>query len=683
MAKRSYPQASSSESDSSSSSSKRHSGHKEGFYPALVVDYPFLLPVEDRDSSSDGKVIGVLCSLCIKHKTDQRNHAGTWTKKPCSCIRRDIIDRHSKSAMHREAVEKEVLLKQSARDGGIARAFEKRVTAQRNAVVGAMKVVYWLAKEEVAHTTKYESLLDLAINLGCTYLKELHVADNAHYRSRQAVGEFLQTLSIQIEEDSLKALASSPYFSLMTDESTDIAVVKQLVLVGRYILPTGDATTTFLALDDLPDGKAETIESAILKITKKKGLDVSRLRAFGSDGAPVMTGATSGVAKRLKDRFPTLISIHCVNHRLALAAAHAADDIHYLVRFKATVQTLFLFYQNSPVRLAGLHAIQEVLSDSVIKLKQAKDVRWLSHEAAISSILRTMPSLIMSLEREASERDEPAAIGLVRFVKTYYFVACCKMLSKILPHLNRLSLRFQCEDVDLSAIRPNLNATIKAIEQYRVSDVGAKQLIDGELSQFGIDVSQQKIEEFRDRVQTKYVDSLVRQLNLRFPEVDQLQALRIFDPSKLPKEQASIASYGNEDLKILCDRYCVGDQADVDEPTLKMEWDGFKFFMEQSFKEKSMNEVLKLLVGDKTISHLYPQLRKLAAVALILPISTAECERAFSTMIRIKTALSNRLITTNLDHLMRISINGPNSTDFDFSKAATAWGNQRQRRIKI
>ena len=96
-----------------------------------------------------------------------------------------------------------------------------------------------------------------------------------------------------------------------------------------------------------------------------------------------------------------------------------------------------------------------------------------------------------------------------------------------------------------------------------------------------------------------------------------------------------------------------------------------------------MNEVLKLLVSDKTISHLYPQLRKLATIALILPVSTAECERAFSTMKRIKTALRNRLATTNLDHLMRISINGPSSIDFDFSKAATAWGNQRQRRIEI
>ena len=102
-------------------------------------------------------MIGLLCSLCKKHETDQRNHAGTWTTKPCTYIRCDAIERHSNSAMHREAVEKEALLKQSRRDGGIARAFEKQITLQRQAVVGAMKIIYWLAKE-VAHTTKYESV---------------------------------------------------------------------------------------------------------------------------------------------------------------------------------------------------------------------------------------------------------------------------------------------------------------------------------------------------------------------------------------------------------------------------------------------------------------------------------------------------------------------------------------------
>ena len=132
MAKRGLSSTSSSSlsGSSSESSSKRHASHQGGYSPELAVDYPFLLPVEDRDSVKV-KVIGVLCSLCMKHNTDQRNHAGTWTKKPCACIRRDVIYRHSKSAMHREAVEKEAMLKQATRDGGIARAFEKQITAQK------------------------------------------------------------------------------------------------------------------------------------------------------------------------------------------------------------------------------------------------------------------------------------------------------------------------------------------------------------------------------------------------------------------------------------------------------------------------------------------------------------------------------------------------------------------------
>ena len=133
------------------------------------------------------------------------------------------------------------------------------------------------------------------------------------------------------------------------------------------------------------------------------GLDINKLRSFGSDGCAVMVGRVSGVALRLKVRQPRLVSVHCINHRLAL---HAADNIPYLKRFKETVQSLFLFYHNSAVRMAGLHAIQEILNDPIIKLKQPKDVRWLPYDAAIGSILRILPSIIVSLEHEGTERSE-------------------------------------------------------------------------------------------------------------------------------------------------------------------------------------------------------------------------------------------------------------------------------------
>ena len=38
----------------------------------------------------------------------------------------------------------------------------------------------------------------------------------------------------------------------------------------------------------------------------------------------------------------------------------------------------------------------------------------------------------------------------------------------------------------------------------------------------------------------------------------------------------------------------------------------------------------------------FPQLSRLASIALIIPVSTAECERCFSSMNRIKTDLRNR-----------------------------------------
>ena len=50
---------------------------------------------------------------------------------------------------------------------------------------------------------------------------------------------------MQIEDGVLHNLAS---FAQMTDELTDISVLKQLVLVARYILPAGDVTTSFLTI---------------------------------------------------------------------------------------------------------------------------------------------------------------------------------------------------------------------------------------------------------------------------------------------------------------------------------------------------------------------------------------------------------------------------------------------------
>ena len=124
-------------------------------------------------------------------------------------------------------------------------------------------------------------------------------------------------------------ITASPYFSVMIDESTDVAILKQLVLVACYLLPTRDVGTNYIRICDITDGTANTIEEVILFYFDSKELDPRYLRGFGSDGANFMVGRINGVATSLKRKFPKLISIHCANHRLALAA----DNIPYLQKF--------------------------------------------------------------------------------------------------------------------------------------------------------------------------------------------------------------------------------------------------------------------------------------------------------------------------------------------------------------
>ena len=207
-------------------------------------------------------------------------------------------------------------------------AFEKIVALKRKTVLGAMKILYWLSKNEAAHFTKFESLkeLELCIELGCTYLKELNVGRNATYNSHRIIGEWLDVMSKTIEENVLEKVHASPVVGLMADESTDISVTKELILYAR-VSYKGKVHVCFLKLIHIPDGTAETIEKAILTYLEQAKVTLLSISSFGSGGAAVMLVRVSGVSTQLKRLKPEMLSIHCINHRLALGVSQAADTV--------------------------------------------------------------------------------------------------------------------------------------------------------------------------------------------------------------------------------------------------------------------------------------------------------------------------------------------------------------------
>ena len=303
-------------------------------------------------------------------------------------------------------------------------------------------------------------------------------------------------------------------------------------------------------------------------------------------------------------------------------------------------------------------------------------------------MIRTLPSLFVSLERESSENGEPTAHGLYNFMKCYKFVACAYLLSDILPHLSRLSRIFQKESVDLSLIQPCLKTTIDTIKEYqhspgpnlkKVEDVLATDLKD-----FRIEVTASQKEAFKSGIQMVFVQAIVdQQLHARFPCVEVLDAFSIFDPAHLASGGQEIESYGQEKLRVLVEMFGESADPDVEGGECTSEWEGLKRLMHNHYTSMTMRQMLKLLCTDQSLRDMFPQLTKLCAIAALIPMSTAECERAFSSMNRIKTDLRNRLKTSTLDCLMRIGIEGPPLANFNFERAADIWGAMHNRRLHI
>ena len=104
---------------------------------------------------------GMYCKLCRKFDTKNcQNQAKVWNTEPCTTLRKYVLARHEVSAMHKEGGKARAQIVKAR--GSIREAVQGQVALQKSAVIGAMKFLYWLCKQEIAHTTTYQSLSSLA-----------------------------------------------------------------------------------------------------------------------------------------------------------------------------------------------------------------------------------------------------------------------------------------------------------------------------------------------------------------------------------------------------------------------------------------------------------------------------------------------------------------------------------------
>lgn len=146
------------------------------------------------------------CELCRKlSRRPQRVAIGqaVWVDIACQTLTRLSLKNHESSEFHKDAMR---LKAQLSATGNIAQAFTVVESAERRAMIGAFKCMYWLCKQEIPHTTNFTSLLQLGKNLGATYLNDMCVGGNAQYTSERFVQEVVMPLGSVISGGILEEL---------------------------------------------------------------------------------------------------------------------------------------------------------------------------------------------------------------------------------------------------------------------------------------------------------------------------------------------------------------------------------------------------------------------------------------------------------------------------------------------
>ncbi|XDV12684.1 hypothetical protein PO909_001281 [Leuciscus waleckii] len=151
----------------------------------------------------------------------------------------------------------------------------------------------------------------------------------------------------------------------------------------------------------------------------------------------------------------------------ALAALDAAKAVENIRAYKNTISSVYSFYRHSATRTTQLRQLTAALSgEDMVSLKQPCTVRWLSLHRAVEAMKHNWAAVAMELNEEAVGGNTQAQ-GLLGQIQTYSFIALTHALADLLPVMTKLNLVFQKDNVNLSSIRPIVQASVAAFTQLR------------------------------------------------------------------------------------------------------------------------------------------------------------------------------------------------------------------------
>ena len=642
------------------------------------------------------------------------------------------MNKHVTSKSHGECATRWEEYRRSAASGSVAdqlsSSHRERAKKRREYLARIAELILFLSKQglafrgddETAESLNKGNFLEL-VNLMRTIdpsfsLQMDRMPSNASYLSPVSQNALIDTCADMVKQSIIADMQEAQFVAVLADEARDVSKMEQLSICIRFVSPDlRQIREEFLGFHQPTQRNATSLAEHISGEIARSGIHNSLVVAQCYDGASVMAGKYNGVQAILRLRFPNAIYVHCHAHRLNLVLVDTVQNIRPARDFFALVEALYVFLSH-PCAHQRFVDFQREQGLPIRELQRLSDTRWASRWRSLDTIRERFLIILQVLspsDPPLNKHEVVEARGLLAQIRTLSFICCLCVFHRLLSLTNGLSESLQSTHLNLAQSIQLLSAVKDLLRGMRTNnDAGWNDIwktstdmctsCNVRCTGDDIDIRprrKRQLNEYPDYVYLSFLgqqpvmhesgensaannyrmhvfypvlDRFLHELETRFTS-ESWEIMQAVQALLLPQAKNFLCL---EDIIPFVKTY--GEVLNINQSLLQAEVAVAKQLLaSKQPPTKDFAGVIQCIADDGS----FYNLRLCMRIAMTLPVSSATCERSFSSMKYIKNYLRNKMTDQRLSSLAILYMCRERTALLDPDAVVAAFANANPRAL--
>lgn len=470
--------------------------------------------------------------------------------------------------------------------------------------------------------------------------------------SRQ--NEILELLANNMVRFISENARKSGSFSIIVDGTQDCSGIEQEAICLRYIDANLEPHEDFIGMYEPPETSGKTIAKCIFDVLLRLQLPVSMLRGQAYDGASNMAGVYNGCQAIVREAQPLALYVHCGAHCANLVAEKTCMSVIIVRDAVNVVQELGAVFSSS-LTARSIFARITFENDKSFKIRPLCPTRWLVRVNALRA-LETQYTEVLATLQDLEESRNPIsakASGLHSQLRKASTLLGLQMAVAVLEPLEMLNRRLQSKNETVSGMIECVRLIANDLSLLRSDSKFDEMLIkcNRDAAQYGL--KSLTVPRFR-RPPARFTGTSDAYSADNVADYYKPQFFELIDTAVSGLEQRFTDSVSLQTYSKL-ESFLVTGQIDESQLQAYNEIDGNDFALQLAmFRRRHVinnvmdaADVLRKMSTD--MRNMFSEVEKFVRLLMVCPCSSANAERSFSALRRLKTWLRSTMSQKRLN----------------------------------